>query len=145
MSDSDEWIYRHLLDGGRATVSDVAACLGTTVRRVRPSVAQLVGRRGIDVRSVHGPQSMDRPGRFTTVLGLAELDEKARLLPSLPLGPHIVYMRVAPVPLSGPDYDALAVIHPSGLLDALVDLYEAYWDHAQPITGAAPGKGAPSA
>ncbi|MFD7408551.1 transcriptional regulator [Streptomyces sp. NPDC059866] len=94
--------------------------------------------RGIEVRSIYCPQSMERPGRFATLLRLAELGEQSRLLPSLPFKLHIIDKRVALVPLSGPVYDDLVVIHPSGMLDALVELYEAYWARAEPISGTAP-------
>ncbi|ALO99042.1 helix-turn-helix domain-containing protein [Streptomyces olivaceoviridis] len=94
--------------------------------------------RGIDVRSIYCPQSMERPGRFAMLLRLAELGERARMLPSLPFKLHIIDRRVALVPLSGPVYDDLVVIHPSAMLDALMELYEAYWNRAEPITGPAP-------
>lgn len=97
-------------------------------------------KAGIDVRSIYCPQSMERPGRFATLLELAELGEQSRLLPSLPFKLHIIDKRVALVPLSGPDYDDLAIIHPSGMLDALMELYEAYWDRAEPISGTAPAE-----
>ncbi|MEU2424063.1 transcriptional regulator [Streptomyces sp. NPDC007851] len=93
--------------------------------------------QGIDVRSVYCPQSMERPGRFATVLRLAELGEQSRMLPYLPFKLHIIDRRVALVPLSGPVYDDLVVIHPSGMLDALMELYEAYWARAEPVSGAA--------
>ncbi len=79
-------------------------------------------RQGIEVRSIYCPQSMERPGRFATLLRLAELGEQSRLLPSLPFKLHIIDKRVALAPLSGPVYDDLVVIHPSGMLDALMEL-----------------------
>ncbi|SNX88340.1 hypothetical protein SAMN06272735_8781 [Streptomyces sp. TLI_55] len=94
--------------------------------------------RGIDVRSIYCPQSMERPGRFATVRRLSELGEQSRMLPQLPFKLHIIDKQVALVPLSGPVYDDLVVIHPSGMLDALMELYEAYWARAEPITGTAP-------
>ncbi len=90
-------------------------------------------RRGVDIRSVYCPESMGRPGRFETVLEMIELGEQARMLPSLPFKLHIIDRRVALVPLIGGVYDNLAVVHPSGLLDALIELYETYWDKAVPI------------
>ncbi|MFF4792931.1 transcriptional regulator [Streptomyces sp. NPDC001276] len=95
-------------------------------------------RQGIDVRSIYCPQSMERPGRFATLLRLAELGEQSRMLPHLPFKLHIIDKRVALVPLSGPVYDDLVIIHPSGMLDALTELYEAYWARAEPISGTAP-------
>ncbi|MFF4902753.1 transcriptional regulator [Streptomyces sp. NPDC001068] len=92
--------------------------------------------RGIDVRSIYCPQSMERPGRFATVLRLAVLGERSRMLSYLPFKLHIIDRKVALVPLSGPVYDDLVIIHPSGMLDALIELYEAYWARAEPVSGA---------
>ncbi|MDX3234492.1 LuxR C-terminal-related transcriptional regulator [Streptomyces sp. ME03-5709C] len=95
-------------------------------------------RRGVDIRSVYCPESMERPGRFETVLEMVALGEQARMLPSLPFKLHIIDRRVGLVPLVGGAYDTLAVVHPSGLLDALIELYEAYWDKAAPVGAPAP-------
>ncbi|GAA3898232.1 helix-turn-helix domain-containing protein [Streptomyces sp. NPDC003737] len=95
-------------------------------------------RRGIEVRSVYCPEAMERPGRFDTVLELTELGEKARLLAKLPFKLHIIDRKVALVPLIGGGYDGLAVVRPSGLLDALIELFEAYWARAKPIRPATP-------
>ncbi|MEU4672686.1 hypothetical protein AB0F91_33140 [Amycolatopsis sp. NPDC023774] len=89
--------------------------------------------RGVDVRSVYCPESMHRPGRFETVMCLAELGEYSRMLPSLPFKLRIMDRRVALVPLVGGMYDSLAVVHPSGLLDALIELFEAFWARARPL------------
>lgn len=89
--------------------------------------------RGVDARAVYCPASMQRPGRFETVLKLARLGEQSRMLPSLPFKLRIMDRRVALVPLVGGVYDSLAVVHPSGLLDALLELFEAYWARAEPI------------
>jgi hypothetical protein len=88
---------------------------------------------GVDIRAVYCPESMERPGRFDTVVKLAELGEQSRMLPSLPFKLRIMDRRVALVPLVGGIYDNLAVVHPSGLLDALMELFEAYWKRAVPI------------
>ncbi|MBT3164894.1 helix-turn-helix transcriptional regulator [Streptomyces sp. Vc74B-19] len=103
-------------------------------------------RRGVDLRSVYCPESMGRPGRFETVLEMVELGEQARMLPSLPFKLHIIDRRVALVPLVGGVYDNLAVVHPSGLLDALIELYETYWAKAVPIGTPGPdaGEGKPT-
>jgi DNA-binding CsgD family transcriptional regulator len=89
--------------------------------------------RGVDIRAVYCPESMERPGRFDLVNRLAALGEQSRMLPSLPFKLRIMDRRVALVPLIGGSYDGLAVVHPSGLLDALLELFEAYWERAVPI------------
>ncbi|MFI7616102.1 helix-turn-helix domain-containing protein [Nonomuraea terrae] len=89
--------------------------------------------RGVEVRSVYCPESMQRSGRFDTVVKLVALGEQARLLPNLPFKLRIMDRKVALVPLVGGIYDSLVVVHPSGLLDALIELFEAYWRRATPI------------
>jgi hypothetical protein len=107
--------------------------MGSNEFEIQDTVAML--ERGVDVRSVYCPESMERPGRFETVLHLAGVGEQSRMLPSLPFKLHILDRRVAFVPLVGGVYESLAVVHPSGLLDALLELYEAYWTRAEPILG----------
>jgi predicted DNA-binding transcriptional regulator len=97
------------------------------------SVTTTMISRGVDIRAVYCPESMERPGRFDTVVRLAELGEQSRMLPSLPFKLRIMDRRVALVPLIGGIYDSLAVVHPSGLLDALMELFDAYWERAVPI------------
>ncbi|PSM42954.1 transcriptional regulator [Streptomyces dioscori] len=94
--------------------------------------------RGMEVRSIYCPESMERPGRFGVLLELVALGEQSRMLPELPFKLHIIDKRVALVPLTGKVYDDLAVVHSSGMLDALIELYEAYWDRAEPLGGAGP-------
>jgi DNA-binding CsgD family transcriptional regulator len=89
--------------------------------------------RGVDIRSIYCPESMAYPGRFETILKLNALGEQSRLLPSLPLKLHILDQRVAIVPLVGTMYDSIAVVHASGLLNALVELFQAYWSRAEPL------------
>lgn len=96
--------------------------------------------RGVDCRSVYCPEAMARPGRFETVMKLSALGEQSRMLPSLPFKLRIFDLRVALVPLVGDTNDSLAVVHPSGLLDALVELFEAYWAKAQPIAASPPAE-----
>jgi DNA-binding CsgD family transcriptional regulator len=89
--------------------------------------------KGADIRAVYCPQSMDRPGRFATVMRLAALGEQARMLPRLPFKLRVMDRRVALMPLVGDMYDNLVVVHPSGLLDGLIELFEAYWERARPL------------
>lgn len=94
--------------------------------------------RGVEIRTVYCPEAMERPGRFETVAKLATLGEQARMLPSLPFKLRIMDRKVALVPLVDEVYDTLALVHPSGLLDALIKLFELYWEQAEPIVGAHP-------
>ncbi|MGW2449357.1 LuxR C-terminal-related transcriptional regulator [Streptomyces sp. NPDC001675] len=90
--------------------------------------------RGVVVRAVYCLEALEPPGRFDTVLKLATLGEKSRLLPQLPIKASIIDRKVALVPLIDDVHDSIVVVHPSGLLDALIELFEAYWTRADPFT-----------
>jgi DNA-binding Lrp family transcriptional regulator len=94
--------------------------------------------RGVDIRSVYTPEALEKPGRFELITRLAEVGEQARLLSSLPFRLRIMDRRVALVALVGGRYDRIAVVHRSGLLDALLELFDTYWQRAQPIVSTAP-------
>jgi DNA-binding MarR family transcriptional regulator len=89
--------------------------------------------RGLDIRSVYTPEALQLPGRFELITRLAQVGEQARLLPALPFRLRIMDRRVALVALIGGRYDGIAVVHQSGLLDALLELFDVYWQRAQPI------------
>ncbi|MER5689760.1 LuxR C-terminal-related transcriptional regulator [Streptomyces sp. NPDC002205] len=94
--------------------------------------------RGVDIRSVYTPEALEHPGRFELITRLAQHGEQARLLPALPFRLRIMDRRVALVALIGGRHDGIAVVHPSGLLDALLELFDIYWQRAQPIVSTAP-------
>jgi DNA-binding MarR family transcriptional regulator len=89
--------------------------------------------RGLDIRSVYTPEALQLPGRFELITRLAQVGEQARLLPALPFRLRIMDRRVALVALIGGRYDGIAVVHQSGLLDALLELFDVYLQRAQPI------------
>lgn len=94
--------------------------------------------RGLDIRSVYTPEALELPGRFELITRLAKLGEQARLLPTLPFRLRIMDRRVALVALIGGRYDRIALVHQSGLLDAILELFDAYWQRAQPVVSTAP-------
>jgi DNA-binding CsgD family transcriptional regulator/DNA-binding Lrp family transcriptional regulator len=90
--------------------------------------------RGVDMRVIYDAEALRMTGRLAKVTELIRLGEKARTLPTLPLKLYIYDQRLAIVPLSGVHVsEGIAVIHPSALLDALIALFEAYWEQARPI------------
>lgn len=93
--------------------------------------------RGVALRVVYTAEALNVPKKFDTVRALTEHGELARTLPALPLKLMIVDRRVARVPLTSDVYatESVAIIQSSGLLDALIALFEAYWARAHPIGG----------
>lgn len=91
--------------------------------------------RGVAVRVVYSAEALVLPRKFDIVRALAGRGELARTLPALPLKLMIVDRRAARVSLTSDAYatESVAVIQSSGLLDALIALFEAYWARAHPI------------
>ncbi|MGY5060995.1 helix-turn-helix domain-containing protein [Streptomyces sp. 900105755] len=94
--------------------------------------------RGVDIRSVYTQEALAQPGRFELITHLAQIGEQARILPSLPFRLRIMDRRVALVALVPGRYDRIAVVHQSGLLDALLELFDSYWQRAQSLVASAP-------
>jgi sugar-specific transcriptional regulator TrmB/DNA-binding CsgD family transcriptional regulator len=91
--------------------------------------------RGVSLRVIYSAEALEADGKLDIVRALVALGEQARTLPDLPLKLVIVDRRVARVSLTTDAYatEMVAVIHTSGLLDALVALFEAYWQRAHPV------------
>ena len=99
---------------------------------------QPILERGVALRVVYSAEALAAPRKFDTVRALTELGERARTLPALPLKLMIVDRRTARVSLTTDAYatESVAIIQTSGLLDALIALFEAYWGRAHPMGGA---------
>lgn len=108
-----------------------------TVELEQNFTMELLGR-GLDIRSVYTPEALEPPGRFELITRLANLGEQARILPTLPFRLRIMDRRVALLALIGGRYDRIVVVHRSGLLDAILELFDTYWQRAQPIVSTAP-------
>jgi DNA-binding CsgD family transcriptional regulator len=93
--------------------------------------------RGVAVRVVYSAEALAVPRKFDIVQALAGHGELARTMPALPLKLMIVDRRAARVSLTSDAYatESVAIIQSSGLLDALIALFEAYWARAHPISG----------
>ena len=93
--------------------------------------------RGVAVRAVYATEVLDHPERITRVRALVQLGEQARVAPALPAKLVIADRREAILPLSdlrAGDADArCAVVHASGLCEALIALFEAVWAQAVPL------------
>jgi DNA-binding CsgD family transcriptional regulator len=93
--------------------------------------------RGVALRVVYCAEALAAPEKFDTVRALTEHGELARAMPVLPLKLMIVDRKAARVSLTSDAYatENVAIIQSSGLLDALIALFEAYWERAHPIGG----------
>lgn len=95
--------------------------------------------RGVRLRGIYQLDVLETNGHMKIAASLAGLGELARVLPELPIKLHIYDRRVALVPLTTDTHagQSRAIVHQSGLLNALIALFEAYWERAHPVFGSA--------
>ncbi|MFJ8608035.1 LuxR C-terminal-related transcriptional regulator [Streptomyces sp. NPDC093675] len=101
-------------------------------------------RRGVVYRAIYEPQTWDHPDHGAKALaGIAD-GEQARSLSGLPMKMFLIDDERAIVPLDPAHHSdtATLMVHPSGLLRALADMFEFYWAHATPVSPHGLGIGA---
>jgi hypothetical protein len=102
-------------------------------------VEPVILARGVVYRGIYAPEALALPGALAEVRSHVAGGERARVLPGLPLKLAIADRRIAVLPLTLDMGDPQSVvIHDCTLLDALVDLFEAYWQQALPLDVVAP-------
>ncbi|HEY8473214.1 MAG TPA: TrmB family transcriptional regulator [Natronosporangium sp.] len=93
-------------------------------------------RRGVRYRVIYERALLEEPGMIENVAAGIRCGEQARALPSLPVRLAIADRKVAVCPLV-PDgrsgEPTAAIIGRSQLLDALLALFESYWERASPV------------
>jgi sugar-specific transcriptional regulator TrmB/DNA-binding CsgD family transcriptional regulator len=93
-------------------------------------------QRGVDVRGVYERAELEDPQRLKAVAQLCYAGEQARVSTRVPMKLAIFDRRAAMLPLTASDKtrtESWVVVHPSALLDALVELFEAYWRSSTPL------------
>ncbi|AGL20073.1 transcriptional regulator TrmB [Actinoplanes sp. N902-109] len=98
--------------------------------------------RGVSYRAIYERELLERPGELDSILESVRHGEQARTLPSLPVRLAIADRALAICPLVPDESRGLgeptaALIRSSELLDALVALFEAYWERATPLVAGA--------
>jgi hypothetical protein len=96
--------------------------------------------RGLTCRAIYDRSAIEHPGALATVERLINAGQLARVLPGLPLSLLIADDKVAALPVLRPPapLDAILIVHPSALLDALTALFDALWQRALPLHPPAP-------
>lgn len=90
--------------------------------------------QGVRWRTIYAPESLEMPGTLQEVEDLVKRGEYARVMSNLPMKLAIADRRIALLPLSlDIDNTQSALIRESTLLDALVALFEFYWEQAVPL------------
>ena len=86
--------------------------------------------RGVRYRVIVESAVLERPGFLTAARDMAQIGEEIRVLPSLPTRMFIADDQMALVPMRSQGDDrgfGALLIHPSGLLDLVISIFEQYW------------------
>jgi len=97
---------------------------------------------GVAYRVIYDAEALDIPGRMAgDILPSMAAGEQARARPTLPIKLIISddQLAVIPAAVTSRTVDTTFVIHRSPILSALIALFEAEWERAIPILGAAAG------
>lgn len=92
--------------------------------------------RGVECRAVHAAEVLAADGGWRQAQRLAELGERIRVLPSVPVKLVIADRRRALLPLSTHAdrmMDSAVLVRHSALTDALVALFEQLWERGAPL------------
>ncbi|GAA1568465.1 helix-turn-helix domain-containing protein [Kribbella hippodromi] len=94
--------------------------------------------RGVRYRAIYERALVETPGELDSIAEGVSWGEEARVLPTLPVRIAIVDRSVAICPLVRDDEPELgepsaAIISRGQLLDALLALFESYWEAATPV------------
>lgn len=91
--------------------------------------------RGVRFRVVVERALLDRPGFFAAAEEALRAGEQVRVAPSVPIRLLVIDREIALVPLVAGDEKAVGalLVHRSGLLDALVALFDAVWQDSVPL------------
>jgi sugar-specific transcriptional regulator TrmB/DNA-binding CsgD family transcriptional regulator len=91
---------------------------------------------GVSYRAVYDPVALIDPEFAVIVATHVRAGERARLVEALPTKLAVADRELALLPLSWTTsaHDAALLVHPCGLLDALVALFETVWSQATPLS-----------
>jgi DNA-binding CsgD family transcriptional regulator len=99
--------------------------------------------RGVRYRAIYERELLTKPGELASIVESIKAGEESRTLPALPVRLAIADRALAICPLvpdesRGVGEPTAALIRSSELLDALVALFESYWERATPVLADAP-------
>jgi sugar-specific transcriptional regulator TrmB/DNA-binding CsgD family transcriptional regulator len=91
-------------------------------------------RRGVRWRAVYAPEALEQPGALEEIRALAALGEQARVTRGIPVKLAIADTDAALVSVQLKQASmAAAIVYPSALLDALIQLFEFTWERASSL------------
>lgn len=94
--------------------------------------------RGVTFRVILERAVVEQPGFYRNTEAAIARGEQVRVAEQLPLRMLVADRQLGLIPLSpssGPDEAGALLVHPSGLLDALLALFDHAWSTARPLGG----------
>lgn len=103
-----------------------------------PEENRQIDDHGLVYRVLYHQDALAIPGRMADVWQGIQRGERARVSSHVPMKMVLCDDRLALIPVtsSGGGADAAYLVHPSSMLDAFSELFEALWDRAVPINRA---------
>jgi DNA-binding MarR family transcriptional regulator len=91
--------------------------------------------RALTYRVVYHSSALEIPGRLDDVWRRIQHGERARVSSNVPMKMVLCDDQLALIPVTGDRHaaDAAYLVHPSSLLDAFSELFEAVWERAVPL------------
>lgn len=94
--------------------------------------------RGVVVAGVYDEEALRQPGLLDHLRRMAKLGEQSRVVSHVPIKLALFDRKCALVPLTQPGQgtviDAGVVVHESAVLDALIALFDMYWQRGAVVT-----------
>ncbi|MEU4676093.1 helix-turn-helix domain-containing protein [Micromonospora sp. NPDC023737] len=105
--------------------------------------AHQIANRGLTYRVIYDRSALAIPGRMAEIWRGIQSGERARVASNVPMKMMLSDDRLALIPVmtGGQLADAAYLIHPSSLLDAVCELFEALWERAVAINRAVVNRG----
>ncbi|MEE6257500.1 helix-turn-helix domain-containing protein [Plantactinospora sonchi] len=106
--------------------------------RGNPEENQQLTDRGLTYRVVYDRSALAIPGRMAEIWRGIQNGERARVASNVPMKMMLCDDRLALIPVmaDGQLTDAAYLVHPSSLLDAVSELFEALWERAVAVNRA---------
>lgn len=98
-----------------------------------PEQNRQIEDRGLTYRVLYDQSALAIPRRMDDVWRRIQRGERARVSSHVPMKMVLCDDRLALIPVTTDGYDAAYLVHPSSMLDAFSELFEAMWSRAVPL------------
>lgn len=132
----DSAIGREITHMQRAARSEVLWLVKPPTVAVFPAadaVQHAAMSSGVKYRAIYEQSLLGLPGDPHGIVAGIAGGEQARVLPDIPLKLVLADRASAIVPVGTAEEPSALIVHPSGLLDALIALFDRLWESASPL------------